>query len=175
MNTLTYTSGNLLSPVPSCSTDTSYEQTKKTLIKELSDSIGILKEYLDFKEKLNEEERQATLSKPYMSLTDVRKAIRKREVRITHFIETLTDNQVTLLYLLFQAGSYLQSEMMEADDDPFKLLYRYIDSEFNFNQTNNRQFKLSYFHDYLFARADAAQHVRIALEELKDDFTRLKK
>ena len=144
----------------------SYEQTKEVLTRELSDSIGKIKEYLVFKDKTDAEEKQSAAKKPYMTLPDVRKAIRNREVQITRFIETLTDNQITLLYLLFQAGSDMLAGRTEGYGDKCMLLFQHVDSDFNFSHTNNRQFKLSYFHDYLFTRSDAVKNVKAALKGL---------
>ena len=166
MNTIAYTSRNVFTNVSSYHNHSTFEEFKTVLTKELSASIGKIKEYLTFKGRLDEGERQNTLSKPYMSLADVRDSIREREVQITHFIETLSDNQVTLLYLLFQGGSDLQAGTTDSQGDLCKLLYRYVDSEFNFSHTNNRQFKLSYFHDYLFVRTDAGKNVHTAMEKL---------
>ena len=139
-------------------------------MKELSETIGKIKVYQAFKDRLDKQERQNnTLSKPYMSLSDVCESIKQREAKITRFIETLTDNQITLFYLLFQAGSDIHvGTAMKGHDNIYELLYRHVDSDFNFSHTNNRQFKLSCFHDYLFTRNDAAQNVKIALKKLKE-------
>lgn len=163
MNTITYKSGSLLSPVLPYSDKSTYAEVRGVLMKEFSASIDKINEYLTFKDQLDEEERQSPGARSKMSLPDVRKTIRNREIRITRFIESLTDNQITLLYLLFQAGSDLQAGMMEGRTDICGVLCRYVDADFNFSGTNNRQFKLSYFHDYLFTRSDAARNVRMAL------------
>ena len=166
MNSISYTSGNKLSIFSSYAGKYSYEQNKEVLIEVLSESVDKIETYLAFKKKMDEEERLLALNKPNMSFTDVRKAIKNRESKITHFIETLTDNQVTLLYLLFQTGADIQGGTTETKDDVYRHVCRYIDSDFNFSHTNNRQFKLSYFHDYLFTRRDAAENVKTALKGL---------
>ena len=167
MNAITFKSGSLLSSFQSYTTQSTYEETKEVLTKELSHSIDKIKEYLIFKDKTDEEEKRLLSRKSFMTLSDIRKAIRNREIGITQFIETLTDNQITLLYLLFQAGYDLQTGTIESYGDKYMFLYRHVDSDFNFNHTNNRQFKLSYFHDYLFTRGDAAKNVRTALKVLE--------
>lgn len=165
MNTSTYTSGNLFS-YSSYANESAFGLFETVFMEELAASLDKVKEYLLFKKQLDEEEKLHTLKKSYMSLTEVRETIRKRETRITHFIETLSDNQTTLLYLLFQTGSGIQAGTQANYGDICKLSYLYVDSEFNFSHTNNRQFKLSYFHDYLFTRNDAAKNVELALKEL---------
>lgn len=166
MNTITYKSGNLQS-YPSYRDDFTYEQFKTTFKRELSASTDKIKKYFLFKQRLNEESQQKLSNESVMSLNEIRESMREREVQITHFIETLTDNQITLLYLLFQTGSDILTGTTGDTVDIYKLLYQHIDPDFNFNYTNNRQFKLSYFHDYLFTRYDGIKNVLTAVKELK--------
>ena len=52
MNTITYTSKNLLSSFPSYKNELTYEQFKMDFMKELSEAIGKIKVYQAFKDSL---------------------------------------------------------------------------------------------------------------------------
>lgn len=143
-----------------------YEPFTRGFLTELTASAGKIREYLSFKQKLDEEDAAAAVHQALMSLEERHRVRKEREMRITRFIESLTSNQSTVLYLLFQAGSVVLSDAVGGRDSIYPILYQYVDADFNFTHTNNRQFKLSYFHDYLFTRKDAGMNVLAALNRL---------
>lgn len=142
----------------------------KMFLKELTNTKEQIKAYIDLRMKLDSNRQSNLPNKKWLSLGDIPNDTEDVLVMEYAFINGLTENQKTVLLLLYFTGRDIESETLAAGKeerlkDIYKLIYSNSNSDINFENQSN-PYKNNYFYDCMFCKKNSIRFIQNTLNEL---------